>query len=143
MYKIKNILIVLIAALPLFISNCMNCDDCNISPAPKQLNIVNNKGENLLFGTSKIYDPNDIVIKDNLSQTIEFYTNIDNKTIDFTFSINADTYYIYLKSTEKETIKFTYGKDKNIDCCNEFDVTKSTMLNGTIIPNEDLINIVK
>lgn len=142
--KLKVTLIFLLFAFAtLFLQNCASCDDCNISPAPKQLNIVNSKGESLVFGSSKIYDPIDIIIKNNFNETIEFYTNIDNQTLDFTFTIDADTYNVFLTSSVKETIKFTYGKDKNIDCCGEFDVTKSTTLNGVTISNDDLIKIVK
>ena len=127
----------------LFLNNCLSCDDCNISPAPKQLKVMNSSGKNLIFGSSKIYDPIDIIIKNNLNETVEFYTNNDNQTIDFTFSVSADTYYIFLTSSAKETIRFTYGKDKNIDCCNEFDVTKTTTVNGIAVSNDDLITIVK
>ena len=104
---------------------------------------MNSSGKNLIFGSSKIYEPIDIIIKNNLNETVEFYTNNDNQTIDFTFSVSADTYYIFLTSSAKETIRFTYGKDKNIDCCNEFDVTKTTTVNGIAVSNDDLITIVK
>ncbi|MCC6722811.1 MAG: hypothetical protein IT243_11490 [Bacteroidia bacterium] len=140
-FKIFIYLIILSSVF--FLSNCISCDDCNISAAPKQIKVENSSGKNLIFGSSKKYDPFDIVIKNNLNETVEFYTNNDNQTIDFTFSIKADTYYIYLNSTEKETIKFVYGKEKNIDCCNEFDVTKSTWLNSVQISNYDQITIVK
>ncbi|NUM31483.1 MAG: hypothetical protein HUU47_04075 [Bacteroidetes bacterium] len=143
MSKKTILLFLILITSSIILQNCMNCDDCNISAAPKQLKIVNNKGENLVFGDKKKYDPLDIEIKNNLNQEVEFFTNTTDETIDFTFSTNADTYYVFLTPSEKETITFTYTKEKNVDCCNDFDVTKSTSLNGVLISNYDLINIVK
>lgn len=125
------------------LQNCQTCDDCQVTPPPKEVEVVNSKGVNLIFGASAVYNPDNIVIKNNLGETVEFFTNTSNGTIDFGFTITADTYSIKLNATDTEIIKFTYGKDKNIDCCNEFDVTKTTTVNGILVSNSDKISIVK
>ena len=125
------------------LQNCQTCDDCQVTPPPKEVEVVNSKGVNLIFGASAVYNPDNIVIKNNLGETIEFFTNTSNGTIDFGFTITADIYSIKLNASNTETIKFTYGKDKNIDCCNEFDVTKTTTVNGKLVSNDDNITIVK
>lgn len=125
------------------LQNCQTCDDCQVTPPPKEVEVVNSKGVNLIFGASAVYNPDNIIIKNNLGETVEFFTNTSNGTIDFGFTITADTYSIKLNASNTETIKFTYGKDKNIDCCNEFDVTKTTTVNGILVSNSDKISIVK
>ncbi|MFM9945223.1 MAG: hypothetical protein ACKVQB_08330 [Bacteroidia bacterium] len=126
-----------------FFENCQPCDDCQISPAPKQINVVDKNGNNLIYGTSAVYAPDEIEIKNNFGQPIEFFENTTSGTIDFTFAVSATTYFIKLSSTDSDTIIFTYGKDKHIDCCNEFDVTDATNLNGKSVTNDDKITIVK
>ena len=141
--KKAGIIITLLVLMAINLQNCQTCDDCQVTPPPKEVLVVNSKGVNLIFGASAVYNPDNIVIKNNLGETIEFFTNTSNGTIDFGFTITADTYSIKLNNTDTETIKFTYGKDKNIDCCNEFDVTKTTTVNGILVSNDDKITIVQ
>ena len=141
--KKAGIIIPLLVLMAINLQNCQTCDDCQVTPPPKELEVVNSKGVNLIFGASAVYNPDNIIIKNNLGETVEFFTNTSNGTIDFGFTITADTYSIKLNASNTETIKFTYGKDKNIDCCNEFDVTKTTTVNGILVSNSDKISIVK
>lgn len=141
--KKAGIIITLLVLMAINLQNCQTCDDCQVTPPPKEVEVVNSKGVNLIFGASAVYNPDNIVIKNNLGETVEFFTNTSNGTIDFGFTITADTYSIKLNATDTEIIKFTYGKDKNIDCCNEFDVTKTTTVNGILVSNSDKISIVK
>ena len=141
--KKAGIIIPLLVLMAINLQNCQTCDDCQVTPPPKEVEVVNSKGVNLIFGASAVYNPDNIVIKNNLGETIEFFTNTSNGTIDFGFTITADIYSIKLNASNTETIKFTYGKDKNIDCCNEFDVTKTTTVNGKLVSNDDNITIVK
>ena len=96
-----------------------------------------------MFGASPVYNPDNIVIKNNLGETVEFFANASNTSLDFTFTTSANTYFIKLNTTDTDTILFGYGKDKHIDCCNEFDVTASTTVNGKSVSNDDKITIVK
>jgi len=137
------VLICLIVITSMVLQNCASCDDCQISPAPKVIKVINKNGDNLIFGATAVYNPDNIEIKNNFGETIEFFTNTSNGTIDFTFNVKADTYFIKLNTADTDTIIFTYGKDKHIDCCNEFDVTKTTTVNGKLNSNNDLITIVK
>ncbi len=141
--KKAGIIIPLLVLMAINLQNCQTCDDCQVTPPPKEVEVVNSKGVNLIFGASAVYNPDNIIIKNNLGETVEFFTNTSNGTIDFGFTITADTYSIKLNASNTETIKFTYGKDKNIDCCNEFDVTKTTTVNGILVSNSDKISIVK
>ncbi len=141
--KKSGILLALVVLLAINLQNCQTCDDCQVTPPAKEVKVVNSSGDNLIFGASAVYNPDNIVIKNNLGETIEFFTNTSNGTIDFGFTITADIYSIKLNASNTETIKFTYGKDKNIDCCNEFDVTKTTTVNGKLVSNDDNITIVK
>jgi hypothetical protein len=141
---IKKLSLLLFAILLVFlIENCGSCDDCQVSPAAKQVSIVNSKGENLLFGANAVYDPKDIEIKNNLGDLVDFLPNDNNGSIDFSFNLNFDTYFIKLTNTDTDTLSFTFGKDRHIDCCNEFDVTKTTSVNGKTVINDDKISIVK
>lgn len=141
--KKAGIIIPLLVLMAINLQNCQTCDDCQVTPPTKEVEVVNSKGVNLIFGASAVYNPDNIIIKNNLGETVEFFTNTSNGTIDFGFTITADTYSIKLNASNTETIKFTYGKDKNIDCCNEFDVTKTTTVNGILVSNSDKISIVK
>lgn len=141
--KKAGIIIPLLVLMAINLQNCQTCDDCQVTPPPKEVEVVNSKGVNLIFGASAVYNPDNIIIKNNLGETVEFFTNTSNGTIDFGFTITADTYSIKLNASNTETIKFTYGKDKNIDCCNEFDVNKTTTVNGILVSNSDKISIVK
>ncbi|MCB9252805.1 MAG: hypothetical protein H6605_10085 [Flavobacteriales bacterium] len=107
------------------------------------MKVINSGGDNLIFGASSVYDPNDILIKNEFGDEVEFFANASNGTIDFTFNTNSETYKIELSKTDIETIKFTYGTDKQIDCCQEFAVTVTTSVNGKSIANNDLITIVR
>lgn len=132
----------MISAITL-VDSCAPCDDCEISPAPKQVKVLNAASKNLLFGASAVYNPDDIVIKDEFGNNIEVFVNIANETVDFTFKTASNSYFIALNNTDTDTVSFVYGKDKNIDCCNEFDVTKTTSVNGKLTSNDDLIEIRK
>lgn len=141
--KKSLIILSLIVGMSVFLNNCAPCDDCEITPAPKEVKVVNKTGNNLIFGGSAIYNPDNIEIKNDLGETIEFFPNINTGTIDFSFAIKSDTYFLKLSATDTDTLVFGYGKDKQIDCCNEFDVTKTTEVNGKLVSNSDQITIVK
>lgn len=141
--KKYGLIILLLAFTAITLQNCASCDDCEVTPAPKEVKVVNTAGDNLIFGSSAIYNPNDIIIKNNFGEIVEFFTNTPNGTIDFGFNVTADTYFIKLNAADTDTIHFVYGKDKHIDCCNEFDVTKTTSVNGKVVSNDDKITIVK
>ena len=143
MKRISNFLILVVTLIAINLESCQTCDNCEIAPAPKQVRVLDSGGDDLIFGSSSLYNPDNIVIKNNLGQTVEFFANKNNGSLDFTFSTAADTYNIALNSSTTEKIKFTYGKDKHIDCCNEFDVTKTTTVNGNPVSNDDKIIIVK
>jgi len=136
--------LILIVGLVVFnFVGCQPCDDCQISPAPKQVTIVNTANQNLIFGGNAVYNPNNIQITNEFSENVEFFPNKTNGSLDFTFNVTATTYFIKLNVTETEKIVFTFGREKNPDCCNEFDVTKTTSVNGVEVSNSDEIKIVK
>jgi hypothetical protein len=141
--KKSLIILSLITGLSVFIQNCAPCDDCEITPAPKEVKVVSKTGDNLIFGSSSVYNPDNIEVKNDLGEVVEHFTNIDNGTIDFSFAVKSDTYFLKLSATDTDTIVFGFGKDKQIDCCNEFDVTKTTKINGKLVSNSDQITIVK
>jgi len=143
MRKHKIILLFVTIFSAIGLQNCQVCDNCEVTPAPKQVSIVNNKNQNLIFGTSAVYNPDDIVIKNEFGEVVEFFTNTNNQSIDFTFSITSKKYFVILNASETEEISFVYGKEKQIDCCNEFDVTTSTSVNNKVVANDDAITIVK
>jgi len=143
MRKNKIILLFVTIFSAIGLQNCQVCDNCQVSPAPKQVTIVNKQNQNLIFGANAIYDPNDIVIKNEFGEVVEFFTNTNNQSIDFTFTIASNKYFLILSASDTDTISFVYGKEKQIDCCDEFDVTTSTSVNGKILPNEDAIILVK
>ncbi len=130
-YFINSSLIFLVITFAVFgMQGCATCDDCEISPAPKQVTLQNPSGKNLIYGPDAIYDPADIVIKDEFGTVVEFFSNSSNGSIDFSFNKLATTYTINFSSKDKAIIVFTYGTDKQIDCCDEFTVTLTTTLNG-------------
>lgn len=141
--KITGYLLPLVILLTLGLENCATCDNCEISPAPKQITVVNKLGKNLIFGSSAVYDPDNIVITNQFGEVIEFFKNTTNESIDFSFNVKATDYFIKLNSSDTDTIIFSYGKDKQIDCCQEFDVTATTKVNGKTVSNDDAISIVK
>jgi len=141
--KISGYLLPLVILLTLGLENCATCDDCEISPAPKQITVVNKLGKNLVFGSSAVYDPDNIIITNQFGEVIEFFKNTTNESIDFSFNVKATDYFIKLNSSDTDTITFSYGKDKQIDCCQEFDVTATTKVNGKTVSNDDAISIVK
>jgi len=130
-------------AMVITLQSCADCDNCQVSPAPKQVKIVNSADDDLVFGPGSVYNPDDIEIKNDLGETVEFFPNVDNGSIDFTFNVNSATYFLILNSTDTDTISFVYGKDKQVDCCNEFDVTVATTVNNKMTNNDDRITIVK
>lgn len=141
---IKTSLIIFVLSYTIIsMQGCATCDNCEISPAPKQVTVLNPGGKNLIFGVDAIYNPNDIVINDEFGTVVEFFTNTSNESIDFSFNPSATTYTIKFNNTDKATIEFTYGTDKQIDCCDEFTVTLTTTLNGKAIPNNDAITIIQ
>lgn len=136
-------LTILLIFAGLYLNSCAVCDDCQVSPSPKQVLVVSKTGTNLIFGSGAVYNPDDIVIKNDLGETVEFFKNSVNQSIDFSYNVKAATYFIALDNTDTDTLRFVFGKDKAIDCCDEFDVTIATSLNGKAVANEDVITIVK
>lgn len=145
MSKIKSsiLLISLLFLSGISLHNCKNCDDCQISPSPKQVKVLNKSGENLIYGSSSVYDVKNIAIKNTQGETVEFFANNSNGSIDFTYSVNSGSYFIDLSVSDRDTISFVYGKDKHVDCCSSFDVTDATTVNGKTVENTDNIIIVK
>ncbi len=125
------------------LQNCAECDDCFGVAAPKELKYMSSQGYNLIFDGIHHYDLDDISIKNNFGDFVEFTANTKNKTIDFGFTVGIDTYYIKLSPSVTDTLVFTYTKDKHIDCCNEYDVTETTEFNGKQISNDDRIVIIR
>lgn len=142
-FKVRGYLIPLLVFVTIGLENCATCDDCQVSPAPKQIKVVDKLGKNLIFGSPAVYDADNIVITNQFGEVIEFFKNTTDETIDFSFNVKATDYFIKLSSSDTDTLIFSYGKDKQIDCCEEFDVTASTKLNGKTVSNDDAISIVK
>jgi len=135
--------LLLIFGLSFTFQSCQNCDNCTVTPVPKQVKIVNSANKDLVFGSGAIYNPDDIELTNDLGNTVEFLANRDNGSLDFSFNVNSDMYFLKLNSKDTDTISFVYGKDKQVDCCNEFDVTASTKVNNTLTSNDDIIKIIK
>lgn len=136
-------ILILLFSLAFGLQNCATCDDCEVVPASKQVLVKNAGGDNLIFGANAIYDPKNIELRNSSGSLLEFVPNNSDGTIDFSFDLGIDTYFLKLDNNDTDTISFTYGKDKHIDCCKEFDVTASTSVNGKITSNTDKITILK
>jgi hypothetical protein len=141
--KATGVLLPLLILITIGLENCATCDNCEISPSPKQVTVVDKLGKNLIFGASAVYDPDNIVITNQFGEVIEFFKNTTNESIDFSYNVKATDYFIKLSPSDTDTIVFSYGKDKQIDCCAEFDVTATTKVNGKTVANDDAISIVK
>lgn len=115
--------------LPVFlilsVTSCLK-PPCNCDPLPfkyLKVKIVNQQGQNLLFGTSALYNPDSIKIleqSNNLSVTNAFVSKlISDSTILFDFIKPSEKNYIYYnQQTSLDSLQIKW-RTKTGKCCGE------------------------
>ena len=144
----KSIISIFVLVLALLtISSCDEdkdedaCPDC-LEQTHKTITYLDSNGNNLLFGSTAIYNPEDISITTDNGQSIEFSIDQTNETISFAIEV-FNTYEISLSSIFVDVFEFELAERKSEVCCGNVIFSTETMLNGEEIENNDLITITR
>lgn len=123
--------------------SCSNkCYDCK-EVIVKQIIVEDEEGNNLIFGDSSVYSFDSIQLKDKNGILIYFYERAGNKSLEFGLESNYNTCYLYLNSTETDTITFNLYEQNSESCCGRVTYSSNTYVNNEEIENNTVIRIIK
>ena len=140
-YKINYVLSFLLLA---FFTNCdieRACPDC-LELTSKSILYTDSTGNNLLFGSQAIYNPDNIVITTGNGKIVDVWKEENTGTIVFDLENDATSYEINLSDTLMDILEFELAERKSESCCGNVIFSTQTTLNGQGIENNDLIVIV-
>ena len=141
LYKI--IALIGVFSILLMSNSCdKSCNDC-LEMSVKSVMVVDESGNNLLFGDSSMYPPDSVKIKIADQQPEYTWRNVESGTVQFNLDRNYSEYYFFLTSTIVDTLRFDISERESTMCCGTVAYSTKTFLNGTEISNEDVITIVK
>ncbi|MEO0571844.1 MAG: hypothetical protein AAF039_09065 [Bacteroidota bacterium] len=125
----------------LFVS-CSDCNDC-LDVQQKDILIQDSNGNNLLFGTNAIFDPEKVTLSSGGETAQPLFIDRDTQTLQFSLNDGVTTYTLRLDDDNTETIVFELGERNSDRCCGNQVFSMATQLNGAGIANNDVISIIK
>lgn len=135
--------IIAATAIMLLSAGCeRSCNDC-LELTSKSVKVLDQSGNNLLFGDNSIYPPDSVKVKVIDQQPEYTWKNIESGTVLFNLDRNYTEYYFYLTDTIIDTLRFDISERESTMCCGTVAFSTKTFLNGNEISNEDIITIVK
>mgnify|MGYP006288593879 FL=1 len=130
-------------ALLLIGNSCdKSCNDC-LEMTVKSVRVVDESGNNLLFGDNSMYPPDSVKIKVADQQPEYTWKNVESGTVQFNLDRNYSEYYFFLTDTIIDTLRFDISERESTKCCGTVAYSTKTYLNGAEISNEDVVTIVK
>ncbi len=128
----------------LFLSFSCNksCNDC-LEMSVKSVMVLDQSGNNLLFGDNSLYPPDSVKVKVIDQQPEYTWKNTEAGTVQFNLDRNYSEYYFFLTDTIVDTLRFDISERESTRCCGTVAFSTKTFLNGNEISNEDVITIVK
>jgi hypothetical protein len=105
--------------------------------------VVDQSGNNLLFGDNSMYPPDSVKVKVIDQQPEYIWKNTEAGTVQFNLDRNYSEYYFFLTDTIVDTLRFDISERESTRCCGTVAFSTKTFLNGNEISNEDVITIVK
>ncbi|NKI30455.1 hypothetical protein [Croceivirga thetidis] len=138
MNKIRPILIFILMTALIF--GCNDCDDC-LDTQEKNLLIVDNNGNNLLFGSNAIFDPFNVNLNFETGAASAWFVDEQTQSIWFALEPEQTTYILQLDDTYSIFIEFDLGERKSERCCGNQIYSTSTQVNGVMVDNSDTITI--
>ncbi len=136
--SITGLLILLLASFSCEIS----CNDC-LELETKEIYILDESGNNLIFGEDAIYEFGDINIHTPNGEMVHFFANDDLGSITIMLPGDEEAYSIELNENEVDQLAFTFKKKDSKTCCGSTYVTTSIKVNGAEVDNADSITIIK
>ncbi len=141
LYKI--IALIGVFSILLMSNSCdKSCNDC-LEMSVKSVMVVDESGNNLLFGDSSMYPPDSVKIKIADQQPEYTWRNVESGTVQFNLDRNYSEYYFFLTDTIVDTLRFDISERESTMCCGTVAYSTKTFLNSAEISNEDVITIVK
>lgn len=144
MVKNSKIIYVLSFLILAFFTNCDNenaCPDC-LEVTSKSIKYTDSSGNNLLFGSQAIYNPDNIIITTGNGEIVAVWKEENTGTIAFDLESDATSYEIDLSDTLMDILEFELAERKSESCCGNVIFSTQTILNGQEIENNDLIIII-
>jgi len=121
--------------------SCEDCNDCK-DVITKSILVLDENGNNLLFGQNAIYNPQAITLSgDNDSQPVVI--NEESQTLDFFLEDSIVEYTLQLDENTMEIITFDLAERESERCCGTQTFTTTTRVNGVENTSTDSIIIVK
>ena len=141
LYKI--IALIGVFSILLMSNSCdKSCNDC-LEMSVKSVMVVDESGNNLLFGDSSMYPPDSVKIKIADQQPEYTWRNVESGTVQFNLDRNYSEYYFFLTDAIVDTLRFDISERESTKCCGTVAYSTKTYLNGAEISNEDVVTIVK
>lgn len=124
-----------------------NCTDENACPnclefTTKSIRYIDSNGNNLLFGSQAIYNPDNIVITKGNGEIVDVRKQEDTGTIAFDLERDNTSYQIGLSNTLTDVLEFELAERKSEYCCGNVTFSTKTTLNGQEIENNNLIIVM-
>ncbi|MDC3132642.1 hypothetical protein OA501_00305 [Flavobacteriaceae bacterium] len=127
-----------------FLTNCDKeraCPDC-LELTSKSILYIDSSGNNLLYGSQAIYNPDNIVITTGDGEIVDVWKDENTGTIVFDLENDATSYQINLSDTLMDILEFELAERKSESCCGNVIFSTQTKLNGQEIENNNLIVII-
>jgi hypothetical protein len=140
--RLKKTMVFGVLALGLFTACDEGCNDC-LDLAAKTILVVDASGTNLLFGSTAVYNPENVVLRSADGEEQAVFIDENTNTLQFFLQRGMEEYELVLSEDMVDTLAFELTERKSERCCGTQTVSTSTSLNGARIENSDLITIVK
>ena len=124
------------------VSCTKKCNDCKEIEG-KQIIVVDEEGNNLVFGNNPVYTIDSIQFVDKQGNNISFIESADSEVLYFGLELNHDLCYLHLNATETDTISFVIFQEDSESCCGQVTRSSQTFLNNIEIENSAIIEIIK
>ena len=137
----KRIVNTLALTLVLITIGCDDCNDCK-ELVTKSILVLDENGNNLLFGPNAIYNPQVATLTTN-SETQLLLINEEAQTLDFFLEDAITSYTLQLDENTMDTITFDLAERESKRCCGTQTFATATRVNGSENTSTDTIIIVK
>ncbi|BAO77044.1 hypothetical protein [Winogradskyella sp. PG-2] len=107
----------------------------------KEFRYIDSNGNNVLFGSEAIYNPDSIIITSGSNEIIDYDKQEDTGVIVFDLENGGTSYQITLSNVLIDALEFELAERKSELCCGNVTFSNKTILNGQEIENSDLIVI--
>jgi len=127
--------------LSLLLLGCSDCNDC-LDLQQKEVLLLDANGNNLLFGESAIFNPEEVTLDMLGNETQFFGVDEANQRLVFNLEENETLYTFNFDENTSTTLEFELGSRESERCCGNQVFSISTSVDGTEAANENLITIV-